>query len=78
MAPTSSLPSPRVAPYHYEQSPENMSQATFRCHPKGTGVICKAKEGLAADIFVAEYLGYDTDDDNDCDVMVVMAVVAVM
>ena len=27
------------------------------CHPKGTGVICKAKKGLKADTFVTEYLG---------------------
>ncbi|CAM9312249.1 unnamed protein product, partial [Hapterophycus canaliculatus] len=36
---------------------EPLARRYFHCHPKGTGVICKAKEGLAADKFVSEYLG---------------------
>ncbi|CAM9346222.1 unnamed protein product, partial [Phaeothamnion confervicola] len=29
----------------------------FHCHPKGTGVVCVAPEGLPANTFVSEYLG---------------------
>lgn len=47
----------RLGSHHYEQGIESMARSTFHCHPKGTGVICKAKEGLAADTFISEYLG---------------------
>ena len=29
----------------------------FRVHPKGTGVICTAKNGICPDVFASEYLG---------------------
>lgn len=36
---------------------QERDKACMTCHPKGTGVICKAKKGLKADTFVTEYLG---------------------
>lgn len=36
---------------------ELLAHIYFHCHPKGTGVICKDKEGIKADTFVTEYLG---------------------
>lgn len=65
VVPHSCLPSsltrpayPRLQLLHQEhRATESLVRCYFHSHPKGTGVICKAKEGLKPDTFVSEYLG---------------------
>eukprot|EP01047_Picozoa_sp_COSAG01_P045584 COSAG01_NODE_4213_length_5235_cov_2.565031_5_plen_744_part_00 len=36
---------------------EELGEDHFRMHPKGTGVVCRVRDGIKAQEFVAEYLG---------------------
>lgn len=60
----------RLGTHHHEHRTESLARVYFHCHPKGTGVICKAEKGLEADTFISEYLGYDKTRDGTVSSMI--------